>query len=95
MATQETIDTCRHYLTGYASAVKQMLWDRNGSDAGWETKGHPRPQYYWCPSVRIGGKQHGVVGPNGYIGQYSRKDAIAEAEGFLRKCREILSDIDA
>jgi len=69
-----------------------MLWDRNGSDAGWKEKVHSYPQYYWCPSVRIGRKQHGVVGPNGFIGQYTRSDAVKQAQLFLDRCQKILAE---
>jgi hypothetical protein len=94
LPTAKTVETCRRYVTGYASAVRKLLWDRDGSSAGWEEKGHHRPQYYWTPSVMIGGKQHGVIGPNKLIGQHTRREAIEQAEGFLQQCRDILAKID-
>jgi hypothetical protein len=42
----------------------------------------------------IDGKQHGVVGPNKLIGQYTRREAVEQAEGFLQQCRDILAKID-
>jgi len=81
------------YLTGYASAQRMMLWNRQGEDGFAQDREHRGvPGYYWCASIRIDGKQHGVVGPNGYIGQYSRKEAVAEAQAFLDRCRRLLDE---
>jgi hypothetical protein len=92
--TPETRETCIKYLRGYASAKQIMLWDRQGSDDGWEKEKRKNchPRYYWCPSVRIDGKQHVVVGPNKYLGQYTRKEAVAQAQGFLDQCRALLDE---
>lgn len=89
--TPETIETCRKLVRGYASAVKQSLWDRDGSDSGWTKEHRGPPHEYWCPSVRVDGTQYHCVGPNGFYGQYTRKEAVEQAEGFLAKCREVLA----
>ncbi len=89
----ETREKLLWYLSGYASAQKMMLWNRQGEDGFTKDLGpHNRPMEYWCASVRIKGKQHGVIGPNGYVGQYTRKEAVAEAQGFLNKCRALLAN---
>lgn len=91
MADEKVIEKAKMYLTGYASAKREMLFDHMGSEGNWDdkTKWVP-PQYYWCPSIMIGGKQHGVIGPDKMIGHNTRKAAVAQAQAFLDQCRAIV-----
>jgi hypothetical protein len=100
----ETLAACREYVNGRASAKKQSMWNEMGTwDPQRDDQGRliGRPRDYWCPIVVIGKERKGVVGPNpdgssgapsGYL---TREEAVASAERFLAKCREILSEAES
>jgi hypothetical protein len=91
---KETKECCLELVKGYASAQRKNLWDRHGTDY-FGREDRPRPMVimpYWCPSIRVNGKQNGVIGLDGYKGYYTRKEAVAQAQAFIDKCRALLEE---
>jgi hypothetical protein len=89
---EETLEICKEYLQGRASAQKMLLWDENGTDM-WDRPKDERPLFpreFWTPSVRIKNEHNGVIGPNGKKGHYRRKDAVEQAQLFLDQCRALI-----
>lgn len=86
------------YVNGKPGAHVESLFNRHGTPGDYTARIFRPPMDYYCPHVTVDGIKHNVVGPaddggKGYMGFYTRKEAIASAQRFIDKCKEIVEGV--